>query len=219
MTEQTQKPHYQVEDLPPDDPDTKVALFEQAADAVKGSAESAEWLLKNAEVVLGHVFQTADKAGDTALAERVNDVWDGVQQVTTFISRQGAVIQGSKEAMAALKAQRDKLLEDWKSVREALTHYDTSHPELADYAETLQEMFEEDSSSYYDDFFEDAQESVRDSIEYSLKKYIGMTGQQADMMLDLIIYTPGNMTDEQKDLLKKFAVTLLPGEDETESEG
>lgn len=59
---QIQKPHHQVEDIPPDDVDTKVTLFEQSLNVVKGSAESAEWLRKNAEIVLGEVFHTAEKA-------------------------------------------------------------------------------------------------------------------------------------------------------------
>lgn len=215
MTDQIQKPHHKVEDIPPDDADTQIALFEQSAEAVKGSAEAAEWLLKNAELVLGHVFETAEKAKDTELAERVQGVWGGVQEVTTYIQRQGAVIQGSKEAMKAVKEQRDKVLEEIKGIREALAEYDTEHPELSDYAEALQQRWEDYAVDYYyDDFYEDAQESIRDSIEYSLKKYTGMTGQQADMLLDLILYSPRDMTDEQKDLFKKLALTLLPGEDE-----
>lgn len=215
MTDKT-KTHYDVEDIPPDDPDTKVALFEQSADAVKGSAEAADWLLKNAEVVLGHVFQTADKAGDSALAERVNDVWDGVQQVTTFISRQGAVIQGSKEAVKALKEQRDKVLEEIKAIRAALNEYDTTHPELADYAETLQEMFEEDSANYFDDYGYDlAYDDISETIIDNLIEHGAMSRFEARTLFDLLRDTPGLMTDEQKDLLKKLGATLR----ETPAEG
>lgn len=209
MTTPIQKPHYQVEDVPPDDVDTQIALFEQAADTVKGSAEQSDWLLKNAEVVLGHVFKTAKDAGDTELAERVNDVWERVQTVTTIVTRQGAVIAGSKEAMAALKAQRDKVVEELKSIREALNEYDTEHPELVDYAETLQEMWQEYDWMYQDDYSYDAAfDNIREDMLQTFRTRIGMTDYQAGKAFDLIAGAPGLLTDEQIGLLKQFAATL-----------
>lgn len=202
------KPHHQVEDIPPDDVDTQLALFEQSTDVVKGSAEAAEWLLKNAELVLGHVFQTAEKAKDTELAERVQDVWSGVQTVTDFISRQGAVIAGSKEALAALKAQRDKVFEELKGIREALNGYDTDHPELADYAETLQEMWEEYSWMYDDTSYDIAFDNIRDEFLSTFRRYAHVPERIAEKIFDLLIHTPGLLTGEQKDLLKKLALTI-----------
>jgi hypothetical protein len=211
MTTPIQKPHYQVEDVPPDDVDTKIALFEQAADTVKGSAEAADWLLKNAEVVLGHVFETAEKAKDSELAERVNDVWERVQAVTTIVTRQGAVIAGSKEAMSALKAQRDKVVEELKGIREALGEYDTEHPELVDYAETLQSMWEEYDSYYDDSSYDIAFENIQEDMLQTFRTRVGMTAYQAEKAFDLIVGTPGLLTDEQIGILKMFAATLPKG--------
>lgn len=209
MTTPIQKPHYAVEDLPPDDADTKIALFEQAAETVKGSTEAAEWLRKNAEVVLGHVFETADKAGDTSLAERVNDLWEQVQTVTALVPRQGAVIAGSKEAMTALKAQRDKVVEELKGIREALGEYDTEHPELVDYAETLQEMWQEYDWMWQDDYSYDAAfDNIREDLLQTFRNQVGMTAYQAEKAFDLIVGTPGLLTDEQIGILKQFAATL-----------
>jgi hypothetical protein len=220
-----QKPHYAVEDIPPDDVDTKIALFEQAADTVKDSTKAADWLLKNAEVVLGHVFETAEKANDKELAERVNDVWSQVQAVTTVVTRQGAVIAGSKEAMSALKAQRDKVVEELKGIREALDDYDTEHPELVDYAETLQSMWEEYDSYYDDSSYDIAFENIQEDMLQTFRTRIGMTAYQAGKVFDLIVGTPGLLTDEQIGILKQFAATLpsgaaatLPDDDEDDDE-
>jgi truncated hemoglobin YjbI len=221
-----QQPHYAVEDIPPDDVDTKLQLFEQSTDVVKGSAEAADWLLKNAEIVLGEVFSAAEKAKDTELAERVNDLWSGVQTTTGFLVRQSAVITGSKETIAALKAQRDKLVADWNSVREALAGYDTDHPELVDYAETLQEMWQEYNSMWYDDTSYDiAFDNIRDDMLLTFRNRVGMTQYQAGKAFDLIVGTPGLLTDEQIGILKQFAATLpqrtdvtLPDDEGAESD-
>lgn len=209
------KTHYEFEDIPPDDPDTKIALFEQSVDAVKGSAEAAEWLLKNAEVVLGEVYRAAEKAKDAELAVRVDDVWSGVQSVTTYIQRQGAVIAGSKEAIKAVKEQRDKVLEEIKAIREALNEYDTTHPELADYAETLQEMWEEDTTEYWDTYgYDFAFDDIETEIVSNLAEYGEMSRPAARDLFDLLKNTPGLFTDEQKDLLKKLGATLREVQDE-----
>lgn len=219
MTEQVQKPHYQVEDIPPDDVDTKLQLFEQSTDVVKGSAEAAEWLRKNAKVVLGHVFETAEKAKDTELAERVNDVWERVQAVTTIVTRQSAVIAGSKEALAALKAQRDKVIEEIKGIREALNSYDTDHPELADYAETLQEMFEEDGATYWDEWgYDVAYNDVHENLNRTFCSYARMSRKVADRLTTLLLSTPGLLTNEQKDLLRQLGKTLSDTEAVNEPE-
>lgn len=212
-----QQPHYQVEDIPPDDPDTQIALFEQSAETVKGSAEAADWLLKNAEVVLGHVFQAAEKAQDAELAERVNDVWERVQAVTTIVTRQGAVIAGAKEGMTALKEQRDKVVEELQSIRAALEEYDTDHPELADYAETLQEMFDEQTAEYWDQWgYDIAYNDIYENLERTFTHYAKMSRKAADSLVTLLLSTPGLLTDEQKDLLRQLGKTVSDTEVEAE---
>lgn len=206
-------PHHQVEDIPPDDPDTKIMLFEQALDVVKGSDEAAAWLRKNAEIVLGEVFSTADRVGDTTLANRVNDIWDAIQAVTDFDARHSAIHAGSKEAMTALKAQRDKLIADWKSLRDALADYDTEHPELIDYAETLREMWSEYDWMFDDESYDIAFDNIREDVVFTFRNRIGMTSYQAGKAFDLIIGSPGNLTDEQIGILKLFAATLPKGKE------
>jgi hypothetical protein len=203
------KTHYEVEDLPPDDPDTKVALFEQAAETAKDGAAVAEQIRADAEAVLGSIFQAADNAGDTALANRVNDVWEQIQTLTTVAVRQGAALSGANGAIGALKEQRDKVLVELKGIKEALGSYDTDHPELIDYAETLQDMFEESQWDYFDDSSYDiAWENIRDDVLRTLEQTVSMTHIEADKFFNLLVNTPGNLTDEQIDILKHFGATL-----------
>lgn len=216
------KTHYEVEDLPPDNADTKVELYEQAAETVKDGAVVAEQIRSDAEAVLGSIFQAADQAGDTTLANRVNDVWEQVQTLTTVAVRQGAALSGANGAIGALKEQRDKVLGELKAIKEAIENFDTGHEALSEFVEELEQSWEESSTDWwYDEAFDDAHESVSDSIKYALNRYAGLPDEQAEKLVKLLVYTPGNLTDEQKDLLKQIGATLredVPETDEEESD-
>lgn len=117
------KSHYEVEDIPPGDLETQIALFEQATATVKGSAEAADDFCKNAEKVLGQAFDMAHEAGNMELARQINDLWDGVQRTTVDIHRQGAVIQGSKGAVIESIKQRDRVLRELKDLSDRLQEW------------------------------------------------------------------------------------------------
>lgn len=212
MTDQT-KSHYAVEDIPPDDIDTQVKLFEEAASTVKDGAEVAKQLREDAEKVLGGIFHAADKAGDTALAERVNDVWEQVQSLATVATRQGAALRGANGAIGALKEQRDKVLQELNGLKEAIDNLDTNHEALSDFVEELEQgwyEWQQYSGAYdqeYDQAYDDAHDNIRSDIFRILKDRIGMTYTEADVFYTLI---SGEeiLTQKQIDILKQFAVTL-----------
>lgn len=199
--------HYDVEDVPPQDADTKVTLFEQAAETVKDAPAVAKGLRDKAEKVLGGIFDAADKAGDTALAERVNDVWEQVQSLATVAVRQGAALRGASGAMTAIKEQRDKVLEELSGLKEAIDNLEIDHPDLEGFVETLEEGWQESQWYYYDEYYDDAYSNIREDIFHILRNRVGMTNGEADLFF-AFIKGEEIMTDEQIDLLKQFAVTL-----------
>lgn len=209
MTTPIRKPHYAVEDIPPDDVDTQLALFEQSTDVVKGSTEAADWLLKNAQIVLGEVLKVAEAIKDTELAEKVNKVWGQIQSVTAIVSRQGAVIAGSKEAMAALKKQRDQIAKELNGIKKAVGENDFEHEALSDFVEALNDMWIEDNEAYYAD--------LQYNSVYDVLHKAGMTHLEVDRFMDIL---KGDLpiTDEQSGLLKQFLATMRDDEDVTEAE-
>lgn len=200
--------HYEVEDVPPNDVDTQVQLFEQSNQTVKDGATVAEQIRTDAEQVLGSIFHDADKAGNTSLANRVNDVWEQVQTLTTVAVRQGAALNGANGAITALKDQRDKVLKELNGIKEAIRDFDTGHEALSEFVEGLEQSWDENMTDwYYDSYFDDAYDTVREEMFFIFRNRVGMSNAEADVMFALL---KGDelMTDEQVDLLKKFAVTL-----------
>lgn len=201
--------HYEVEDIPPNDVETQVALFEQANETVKDDVSVAERIRMDAEQVLGSIFHDADKAGNTSLANRVNDIWEQVQTLTTVAVRQGAALRGANGAISALKDQRDKVLAELKDITNAIENLDTDHEALSEFVETLEEGWEEDQSYYWEEYsFDLAHDNIREEIAQVLSDKASFGWREANRLFDLLTYKPDKLTDEQLDLLKQLGETL-----------
>lgn len=219
MTNQIQKPHYEVEDLPPHDVDTQIALFEQSAETVKGSAEAAQALYVNAEAVLGNAYHAAQQAQDAELAKQIDDVWEQVQGMITNIHRHGAVLHGSKETIAALKNQRDTILKELNGIKDAVANHDTTHALLRDFVTSLEEEWNEELM-WADDMWHDNDSNDYSDVEFTLTKVVGLDTTIARKLIILLrdVEDERNLTDEQIDLLKRLALTLPDSDEVTEDE-
>lgn len=211
---QTQ-PHYVVEDIPPDDPDTQIALFEQSAETVKGSAEAAQELYINAEAVLGKAYHTAQQANNAGLAKQIDDVWGQVQDMITSVHRYGAVLHGSKETIIALKNQRDKLVTELNGIKDAVANHDITHALLSDFVTSLEDEWNEELM-WADDY--DYADATYNNMQFTFMKVVGLTLSKAAEVIELLRDDDDerNLTDEQIDLLKRFALTLSDSDEEDE---
>lgn len=140
MTEMT---HYDMEDIPDNDVDTQIELYQQAQQVIADADPQA--MFAQVEHKLEKLFVDAENSGNQQAMQLINESYEHVQRMAAFMGQQGAVLRGADGAIDTLKKQRDEIMTELQDLLEALEAGDGQHDKLIEFAE----MIAENEQDYY----------------------------------------------------------------------
>lgn len=214
----TEKTHYDVEDVPPVDVETSLAMYEQSKTVVAGGVDHANHLLSEAGPLLESLFNMASAQQDEDLMAAVNSAWDKTQQLATIVSQQSAAINGADVVIGVVQQSRKAVLAELNTILKGLKDMDSdSHPLVEQFRNMVeieaQEMMYEDMMWSGDDYDFDT-EALSDSIHGSLESLLDGIGKDYHSRIfrkftDILMgYEP--WTAEQGELMQKLLASFIP---------
>lgn len=216
MTDQ----YYAQEDNQPDTPETALANWNNQASALANFAPAAAQDLNDTEQALGHAYSELDAALnelplDSPARERIEAALNEIPAAWEISQRQAQrVVQGDHARQAAetaiekLNERRKQIQDELSQLVEAAEQTDTSHPLIAQLAESIQEEVEEYfADSMYEDAMGYAFEQTWETIHEELKALTGLTWDKISPFVDLI-EGQLDLTEEQKAVLVAFIESL-----------
>jgi hypothetical protein len=157
--------HYDLEDIPPQDGDTQIDLYESARAITKDAPTKAQASLDQIGAALEELYIAAQSRDDSAAMTAITDAWQRAQSIAEHVVQSGAALAGADAAVEVLRQQRESLAYELETLLQAIDDLDTSHPTL----ESAFESFRDEAIEQADEW---ASEVLYDSIYAAMKPII-----------------------------------------------
>lgn len=216
-----EKTHYDMEDTPPADVDTTLAMYEQSKAVVANGAALSDHLLSEAGPLLEAIYNAASAAQNADLMNAASHAWDKTQELAKIVGQQNAAINGADVVIGVIKESRQKVLDELNTILKGLDENDSAvHPKLEAWREEIEEYAREwayedlmhnDDSEYGFDT-EMLVDEVFGNIEALLADVRFIDRTRVTQKFVDIIMGYDECTDEQASLFRQLFKSLEPAE-------
>jgi hypothetical protein len=219
MTDEIKKTsHYDVEDLPPVDVDTTLALYEQSKAVVAGNAERAERLIGEAAPLLEDIYNAASAAKNSELMATVNSAWEKTQELAKMVGQQGAALTGADVALDVVMKSRDMILEELNLILKGIEEVDPSlHPKLEAFEQAVIEYEHEwmancgyDSEQDFDYVHEQLSDDLYAQISVYVSSKSDKVREATVQNFHNLLYGGETLSEQQQQLITQLLETCRP---------